>query len=386
MAGSFKLSDFKKGNLFFTLIIAGFLLFVIFFSEWFSFKPKQAELEFPGFYEKDSQDEAINENTDFTDIEAELEGLPPLEQVNHLIDNGYIDHIANVDKDGNLKKSFSKKNITWNELRGNKSKRYLKQVSSSSAKIAKSLANNYPKTKDALYNLSGNINSVLKQKDKTREANEVVDYLQKLDLIVTNTMVQERVPRNTFIEWSKVSLGPVLGNAKGDKLKNNLKSKFNPQLTLTSVQIYRSGGGMGKYSKHTKVFARIEARVRGSEIRKMSMYGNDLFVDSLHTYKKKRDSEYIYLFHKDIPGYTPISIKVYDKYGDTYTKRYIFRPVQNSAYWKKDKQINTFFYQIPRRSSPRWLDAVYSYGRYKPGFVGKNFFSKPAGKKLFTRF
>ena len=384
-----------KGNFWVTGIVLAFLAVVLYFSEWY--KPaihgsheSLLSFDFPDFRNKEAiesdQSRSRTSTIDASQISPEFEELAPLDRVNYLIDNGYIEHLR--DQDSSIKGSAfaASKSITWSELRSRKTKRYLQKVSSSCSEISGQLGSDYPQTKAALYSLSDAINSIIAKQDETRTANEVVNGLEKLDSKVTNTMSSEGVPRDIFIQWSQVSLAPVLKSTKTDVAKKNKTPVFNPQFRLQFLEITKLKNRQAGFSPSKPSKMSFIASLRGEEVRSVKLYRDGRYVAKLPLQADFRNKHLKTVHRRNNQASGLYSFVIEDKHGESYVKEYRFPTSPNESNWRYNNQANFFVLNLPGNGRHSAIDRFYSVGKRSDSgnnwVLASNLFKKPKDKYL----
>jgi hypothetical protein len=383
--GKLSLADFKRSNFLLLIIVAVVVLLFVFIPEFIGIS-KNAQNSATSFslnYTKEriqnfadsmkstgsrSGSETLQVKQSFN---SAMDQRMPLDQVNYLIDQGYVDQLA--DQRASYKsKDSSDKNIplgleflprseyNWSQLQSSGAKKTLLTVANNATSLIPRLAGDYTATRVALLNYSAGIKKITNEGDPNLTPAQAVDYLDSLDRRVTKVMVEEGVPRAIVYDWSQMSLAPVLGMRRSERFKKAHVPAFNPRPHLSYVAISRQSNYKGELFDYSKPVMNFAIRVYGEEIVKLtgrSGYGPE--VDLM--LKPVPGLKGVYETVIENAGLGDLTLHVYDKANNHFQKTYIFKAPTDLKYWVFDRNTQKYYLKLPYGRVP--------YGAYDAIFA-----------------
>ncbi|NDC36688.1 MAG: hypothetical protein EBZ48_01400 [Proteobacteria bacterium] len=223
----------------------------------------------------------------------------------------------------NPKKSAGQKgDVTWDKIRSAESKAALEKARAAAIKLSERVGSRAVLSRHALINFSNGIDFILERGHQKMKPNEAASYIAALGQSVNRAMSQESVDRKVLTQWSKVSLGPVLGDML-DRSDDLLPQHFNPQLTLTWAKLSQRARD-GAPDPRAPLRAQIGGYVIGDDITSLELISPEggrartLNLTRSRTYNGYR------FFRFQSVGQRSTVLRLRDKHGRIFEKGYDF--------------------------------------------------------------
>ncbi len=232
--------------------------------------------------------------------------------------------------------------ITWATIRSQESKEAVGQARRDAMELARGIPQSATASRFAMIDFANGLDFVMTKADQQMSARDAIIYLTKLDQSVSHALAEEKVDRVFLKRWSQISMGPVLGKTMLGQRHDEISAVFDPQLTMTAIQVRHKGMRRGDPSTG-KVEVVISGYVIGDDIEKITMEANNGAI-TLPVYIK-RDPRGFWFFNRgSIDGRKQWKFTVFDKFGEQYTKIYQFYP--KASIFRYDSKLG---YQFPFR-------------------------------------
>jgi len=153
--------------------------------------------------------------------------------------------------------------LTWDRIRAAESRNALTKAKSTATTLMDRLDDRAPGSQHALLNFSNGIDFVLEGSSQKMSAKEAANYLGSLNLAVSRALVREGVERKVVMQWSKVSLGPVLNVEIG--AEQAPAQQFNPQMTVSWLRL-RQRPKEGRPDPRARLKAYVGGYVIGDDV------------------------------------------------------------------------------------------------------------------------
>ncbi len=257
--------------------------------------------------------------------------------------------------------------ISWKTLRSDSSIRAYKAARKEALALAKTISEEAKSAKYALFDFSNGLTKVIDGVEKSMRPEEAAAYLEHLDQAVTEAFLKDRVERESFVRWTKISLGSYFENSRSQKFKMGATPSFNPHLTLTYVAIKQPPDHFGRFSHKQKPTVYAEGYVLGKDVKRLELVrdGGRVKSISLRAKADSRGRRWFKIGRRDARGiYT---IRVYDREGNKTTRSYSFYDRASHFRWLKerggefaipfeemDPRYNTYFRLNTAKSSKSW--------------------------------
>lgn len=168
-----------------------------------------------------------------------------LAKLSREVDQGYIDLVgerARQKSAGESEGDITFSVQTWQGLHSKEGREHLTKARSQAQELAGKLRERNRRTRHALFNYIAGIDLILGNSSSDQfTATEAVEYLETLDRAVTRAMVTDGASRADRIDWSQVSLAPVLNRSRADALKQRAIPPFSPSIRLVYLRMYQPG-------------------------------------------------------------------------------------------------------------------------------------------------
>lgn len=248
-----------------------------------------------------------------------------------------------------LRKILLNPSIDWKILQDPKVQKPLDGALKDSNALLKVIGSKFPRSRFALLTYINALSSLLKRTVPGMDFKEMLQYIGVLDVRVTQSFIEERVPRTEYYLWRAISVGPFVELA-GGKNEFDYLPQYNADLILTrlglrimvdrnrrrSFELNVGGVVEGKEPTRIEVF-------RGKNVIKVIELSRPVIKDGLESYRK---FSFIY---KDTAGDKPYSFRVMDTKGNVLQKTYslVAMPM------KKFQSDSNGVYTIPIVPEPR---------------------------------
>ena len=368
---------------------------------------------------------------------AELQEKPSLEQLAHLIDNGYIDHLVqqrrsgtDADKPAKLDLTAGKASlnpaaiaslqsqdtpgdsdpellppprqeipegleflvqnnqIDWPGLKSRPVRRVFSRLENDATTLLTKVPQENLRSRIALMNYISALSKIPDSGERAMSAPEAVAYLNMLDVEVTKSLKAENAPRIILHEWAKLSLSPILGRQNTDVLREKSVPTFNPNPTIVRAHFHNTSADKGRLTEDGLVFAAIKLRVSGIETVDARLLRNDNLYRSAPL---KPESElnqsvkYVDFTHLPLPAKYTVILK--DTFGNEHRKHYYLeRPKLRG--WTYDPGSNQWHLKLPQSQDNPAVDKLFrSSGPGKKSSTTFGLFAGGAsGMKLSSSF
>ena len=273
--------------------------------------------------------------------------LPSLSKIQSMLDGGLLDGDSSKMQSKSTKagdsasksedrvsliKALSDSKITWQELGKPQVKRAIKDAQRDCLQILKDLPAGNNSVRFALINYINGLNILNRAGSKLLEPYQAIEYIEKLDMEVTQSMLSQSTDSSDFEKWKSVSLGGVFEYGEAANMKRDLVMRFNPYLTLMNVNIVkpyeytRDKKGQLKIRKNTKTALALTGVILGRDTQKIVVYRNGKRLGTASVGKKANtDGLRVFKYKtKDVTGV--YSFQAETKDGQVNVKSYNFYP------------------------------------------------------------
>lgn len=272
--------------------------------------------------------------------------------------------------------SLGQSPLTWSAIQSENSANMLRRARNEALELAKGLGARSPNTRYALFNFASGIGTALDPKTaKLMKPDEVVGYLERLDLAVSRNMSREPIDRVDYLAWANISLGPVFEATRLGERKSNYIVPFQPQLTLSSVYVMHRRPDSAEKKRQERVNVVATGYVRGKDARSIKIVGpNGNVRRRIGLPKATEDTDYRFFRTPALDGRQDWTFVVEGVEGERSEKTYRFYSKAVRFPWGKLDQINQSGYLLPFRNvyatpslfNPREvdrrLDAYFAFG------------------------
>lgn len=266
--------------------------------------------------------------------------------------------------------------LTWGAIQSESSAAVLRRARNEALQLAKGLGARSPNTRYALFNFASAIGTALDPKTpKVMQPEEVVGYLERLDLAVSRNMSREPIDRVDYLAWANISLGPVFEATRLGERKDNYIVPFQPQLTLTSIYVMHRRPDSLENKRQERVNVVATGFVRGKDARYIKIIGpNGNVRRRIGLPRAKADTDYRFFRTPALDGRQDWTFIVEGVEGERAEKTYRFYSKARRFAWGKFEDINQSGYLLPFRNvmatrttfNPRdvdrRLDAFFAHG------------------------
>ena len=221
-----------------------------------------------------------------------------------------------------LRKILLNPGVDWKVLQDPRVQKPLEGAYKDSNALLKVIGAKYPRSRFALLTYINALSSLLKRTVPGMDFKELLQYIGVLDVRVTQSFIEERIPRTEYYLWRAISVGAFVELA-GGKNEFDYLPQFSADLILTrlglriiidrnrqrSFELQVGGVVEGKEPTRIEVF-------KGKDIIKIIELGQPFFKDGMESYRKFQFS------HRDTAGNKPYSFRVMDTKGNVLQKTY----------------------------------------------------------------
>lgn len=243
-----------------------------------------------------------------------------------------------------LEPKLSERELTWDAFRAKEVQPVFLKVRQETEQIMRELQAlpNPPESSIfAMYSYLNGLENLGSGAPKAPTPEQAVEYLTLLDDTVTQAMVKEKVSRDVFLRWKKVSLGDVLERAATKRLKSRYAVPFNPRLTLSNLVLQRSFLAPGV--RYDQLINRVDVAgyLVGNEAQQIQVYRNNELMQVIGISGPDNRGLRGFSF-SGAPGTGVWRLRVLDAFGAAYEKTYQFYPGA-----ERFRQDQNGIYQLP---------------------------------------
>lgn len=277
----------------------------------------------------------------------------PLDSVLRLIESGYSQGVREVSTLGDRLAfqplasasrerrgsgaQFSARDLTWKTIRSGQGKEVLQQARGKALQLASTLPPELRESRFAMLNFVNGIAFVQGPAEQQMTPEMALDYLAALDLAVTKALVREGAERYHYMRWAEVSMGPLLASSRQARLKKELRVPFNPQLRLDRARVFMPPGRNYEFREDAKAYVDVHFVVRGKDVAKALVYQEGRLVGETPVYPP--DEKGYRTFSKlHLDARKPVTVRVYDTFGATFERTYLFYPRVKNFAWASENQ------------------------------------------------
>lgn len=282
MAKGLSLKEFKKNNLFITILMVIVVIGLLFVPDFFGFdnstsinKTSKVDLDFKSIW---------SGITDPTFPTAKKETAEAASHVEVLVDKD-----KKLKGDKPQKKALIKEEpplqteVSWETMNGQVNRRLLSKTKALANELASELPLDMRASRFALFDYVAGIDFILDTASSKMSAYEAVQYMERLDLAVSQSLKSENADRAYFVKWSKLSLTSVLGSNYTTSIKESLIPKFNPRIIIKQIvaeripKAYKKNGKPSAYD----YYLTMTGYFQGKDIISVQALHNGDFVGGL---------------------------------------------------------------------------------------------------------
>ncbi len=235
--------------------------------------------------------------------------------------------------------------ISWTNLRSRDARRALLETSRRSTVMLQKIPADKDNTRYALLNYISGIDKVAEGAEQAMTAPEAVAYLEKLDLGVTRTMLDDQISRDILMDWSKISLTPILGTRRAERTKERAVPKFNPHTTVTDALIMRQGGHSREFDNTAPLTVDFTLKFEGAEIKKAWILRNNVPFKNLFLTPGLNPGEFTAAVKYLRSG--EYAVVVQDKNMQTAVTMFSISRLDLQRGWKYDYASNIYYVDFP---------------------------------------
>lgn len=242
--------------------------------------------------------------------------------------------------------------LTWAAIQSDRSADALRNARSEALELARNLGPRSPNTRYALFNFASGIGTTLDPKTaKLMKVDDVITYLERLDLAVSRSMSREPIDRSDYLSWAEISLGPVFEATRLGNREINYTAQFDPQLTLSSVHVMHRRPDSLQNKKQERVNVVATGFVRGKDAKFIKIIGpNGKVRRRIGLPKADSDTDYRLFRTPVLDGRQDWTFVVEGVEGEKFEKTYRFYGRAVRYPWGKLDDINQSGYLLPFRN------------------------------------
>jgi hypothetical protein len=258
---------------------------------------------------------------------------------------------AESSEPGVVSEELGELQLSWAAIQSERSANALRHARGAALQLAKELGPRSPNTRYALFNFASGIGTALDPKSpKLMRPEEVIHYLERLDLAVSRSMSREPIDRGDYLAWAQISLGPVFEATRLGAREVNYTVPFDPQLTLSSLYVmHRRPDTAGKKQERVNVVA--TGYVRGKDAKAIKIIGaNGKVRRRIGLPKADSDTDYRLFKTPVLDGRQDWTFVVEGVDGEKFEKTYRFYGRAMQYPWGKLEEINQSGYLLPFRN------------------------------------
>lgn len=245
--------------------------------------------------------------------------------------------------------TLSQSPLTWQAIQSEASANALRRARKEALELSKVLGNESPNTRHALYNFASGLGLALDPKtSKFMKPDQVVGYLEQLDLSVSRTMARESVDRVDYLAWANISLGPVFEATRLGQRQRQYEMPFQPHLTLTSAYVMQRRPDMPNGTLPGRVRVVATGFVRGKDVRSLRIVGpNGELRARVSLVRRSADGNYRFFKTPSLDGRIDWTFIVESKTGEESVKTYRFFERAQRFPWGKFVGLPQTGYLLP---------------------------------------
>ncbi len=282
-------------------------------------------------FQKDPEPEKYETKT-----QESSDSISSLDRILMLLNSGFPDKIEAQKANGNTStislytpSRARAVDDSWVRARDSKTKKALSVSHKDAKKIVKGIPESMARTRYSLVNYINGLDWLLKTEDPEISREQVLDYVERLDLDVTRSMIAEQADRLDFQTWSSISIGDLLTNSKALEAKQNFSAPYNPRITLAYVSIKKPLTLDWKKYRHLGFIPsrlKISGFVLGKDTDKLSLMRNGQLIRKV-SLRRKTDTQGKRMFSASVKGADGVfSLRAVSKDGLVVEKFYQFLP------------------------------------------------------------
>ncbi|MCB0319232.1 MAG: hypothetical protein KDD56_10795, partial [Bdellovibrionales bacterium] len=270
-----------RGNLMITILILVVLCALFFIPELISLTKK-----IPGSHDSwftSSEEPTSNAQTVAVD-DGIISDLGPLDSLLYKLNRGseidssavrasYSGKVTENDTNAESSSSNSEDNkITWQALESRSVVRTLKENKKQLTILLREIHPKYENAKIAIRNMINGIEYVLDGAEEEMSARDVATYLANLDASLERALLTDKVDRETFMRWRRLSYGSVFNSTELNRQKTIIT--FNPKFTLAKVVVSHPSTESNQIDPTKEPLVYIESYVKGDDVAEILIYRN----------------------------------------------------------------------------------------------------------------
>ncbi|MEZ4754565.1 MAG: hypothetical protein R3A13_09715 [Bdellovibrionota bacterium] len=217
---------------------------------------------------------------------------------------------------------ISKKSISWETLESRQVVRIFRDNRNQLAVLLRSIDSNKPGTKTAIRNMINGIDYILDGAENEMTALAAIDYLSSLDRKIETEMLREKISRDVYIKWEKLSFGPLFKQTSLDRKKTHLA--FRPMFTLGRLRVIQPIDSSGQIDPKQEPVIDLEPYVKGQDVKEVVIYRNNMRIKTSLPSIQENELGYRKLGLRQMPATGIYRFEIYDHFGEVVIKRYEF--------------------------------------------------------------
>lgn len=349
-------SSLSTRNVLIAAAVVGFTLLLFFLPELFrtGFEYQVPGTEGATAVATKAAPTAIDERSTRSSIRTDRETLGSLAEIEKEVDSTFEQQESPLEIT-----DFA----TWQGILTKKNSKALANARKEALILARAVPDKYTRSRMALLAFANGLQNVLDRGGKGVIApDRAIPYLAQLDMIVTETFEEEKVPRGEYLRWFEIRLGPELQSLQALRLRIKTLHPFRPEIRLTKVMLSERRGvatGPGVYSSTT---LHLEGIVVGSDVEKFFLmrsdkYGNPKKVRLHGNSAKDGYQRFALRYLRNVQGVV-FTFIAEDTLGNKYRKSYNFYP--NALKFQHGVPGDAYKYLIPYPDNDPRLDAAFA--------------------------
>ncbi|RMD85425.1 MAG: hypothetical protein D6808_05305 [Candidatus Dadabacteria bacterium] len=206
------------------------------------------------------------------------------------------------------------KPATWEMILHGKYRDVLISARNRAYIIADNLSVNDLRSRYALFDFANSINFVLSGPQRILSAPEALAYLEAQRLKVTRAFEEDGVGRKLMRSWRTVALDATRAldrmRAKGDF---GISGRYRFSIVLTKVKLNKRSGAVT-----------VRGLIKGENIERVELFRNGIMLQEVLKGKPRRRGKYMKFHFKYPKGTGVYALRVVDKEGSFYERRFRF--------------------------------------------------------------
>lgn len=265
-----------------------------------------------------------------------------------------------LDPKEEARKVVAEEGISWEVIQREEIQAELTKARDTAVTLVANLDSKHSRSIFHLHNFIDGSNRLLEGNTADyMQAEQAALYIEGLDKAVTDAFSKDKIERETYLSWEAVALNGLFGHERAEGYKKALRPSFAPRLSLEALEISETRD-KGRRVRGMSPTAVLKAHLYGDDVAHVHLYRDQEFIEEVSIGASDKEGKRSLTFSSPkVPADGLLTLVVYDRLGEVYSKTYSFYPRVRQFRWNQGR------YELPFGKGDPRLDPYFAVRTYE---------------------